>query len=201
MDDGFQNPSLAKQLSLVVIDAARGIGNGAVFPAGPLRAPLADQLERTDAVVVIGEGSAADGIASAVTNRGGLVLRARLVADAADVASLGGKRVLAFAGIGDPEKLFATLSQCGIEVAATRSFADHHAYREGELATLRAEALRDSLALITTAKDLARLGAAGKGISALRVALVFEDQAALRQLLARAVATRAEDLRSYGAGA
>ncbi len=192
MDDGFQNPSLAKQLSLVVIDAVRGIGNGAVFPAGPLRAPLTDQLERTDALVVIGEGSAADGIASAVTNRGGLVLRASLVADTADVALLRGKRVLAFAGIGDPEKLFATLSHCGIEVAATRRFADHHAYREGELVTLRAEALRDRLTLVTTAKDLVRLGAAGKGISALGVALVFEDQAALRRLVARAVAARVE---------
>jgi tetraacyldisaccharide 4'-kinase len=188
MDDGFQNPSLAKQLSLVVIDAARGVGNGAVFPAGPLRAPVRDQLERTDGLVVIGDGSAADDIAAAVLHSGRTVLRAGLVADAADVAMLKDTRVLAFAGIGDPEKFFATLRRRGIAVAATRSFADHHAYRENELATLRAEARRDGLALVTTAKDLARLGVAGAGIAALRVSLEFEDQAALRQLVARAVA-------------
>ena len=187
MDDGFQNPSLAKQLSLIVVDAARGLGNGAVFPAGPLRAPLAEQIERTDALIVVGAGSAADGLASAISSRGRPVLHARLVAEAADLASLKGKRVLAFAGIGDPEKFFGTLRDCGVEVVATKSFADHHAFRESELATLRAEALRDGLTLVTTAKDLARLGGAGKGIAAFRVSLVFEDQTALRQLVARAV--------------
>jgi tetraacyldisaccharide 4'-kinase len=189
MDDGFQNPSLAKQLSLIVVDAARGLGNSAVFPAGPLRAPLADQIERTDALVIIGDGSAADGLASAVSSRGRPVLRARLVAEAADVALLKSKRVLAFAGIGNPEKFFGTLRDCGVEVVAAKGFADHHAFRESELATLRTDALRDGLTLVTTAKDLARLGGAGKGIAALRVSLVFEDQTALRQLVVRAVAT------------
>ena len=187
MDDGFQNPSLLKQLSLVVVDAGRGLGNGAVFPAGPLRAPLADQLERTDALVIVGEGSAADNLASAVAGRGAPVLRARLVADAADVASLKGGRVLAFAGIADPEKFFATLRACGIDVAATTSFADHHTYGKTELAALRDEAQRQGLRLVTTAKDLARLGPAGAGVSVLKVRLVFEDQAALRQVVARAV--------------
>jgi tetraacyldisaccharide 4'-kinase len=189
MDDGFQNPSLAKQLSLIVVDGKRGLGNAAVFPAGPLRAPLADQLERTDALIVVGDGSAAEGISSAVARRGGTVLRARLVADPADVTVLKGKRVLAFAGIGDPEKFFATLRGCGIEIAAAKSFADHHAYGQTELTALQAEARRHGATLVTTAKDLARLGAAGAGISVLKVALVFEDQAALRQLVARAVVT------------
>jgi tetraacyldisaccharide 4'-kinase len=116
------------------------------------------------------------------------VLRARLVADADDVASLLGKRVLAFAGIGDPGKFFATLRGRGIEVVATQSFADHHVYSESELVALRAEARRDGLMLVTTAKDLARLGEAGAGVSALRVTLMFEDQNALRQLVARALA-------------
>jgi tetraacyldisaccharide 4'-kinase len=192
MDDGFQNPSLAKQLSLIAVDAARGTGNSAVFPAGPLRAPLAVQIDRTDALVVIGDGSAADRIASAVSSLGKLVLRARLVADEADVGLLKGKRVLAFAGIGDPEKFFGTLRCCGVQVVTAKGFADHHAYRENELAMLRAEALRDGLTLVTTAKDLARLGDAGKGIVALRVSLAFEDQTALRQLVARAVAVPAK---------
>ena len=187
MDDGFQNPSLAKQLSLVVVDAARGLGNGSVFPAGPLRAPFVDQLERTDALVIIGEGAAADALAAAVARRSAPVLRARLVPDAADVVSLRDKRALAFAGIGDPEKFFATLRASGIDVAATRSFADHHAYRKTELSALRAEAQQNGLTLVTTAKDLARLGPAGTGISVLKVSLVFENQALVRQLVARAV--------------
>ena len=186
-DDGFQNPSLVKQLSLVVVDATRGLGNGSVFPAGPLRAPFVDQLERTDALVIVGEGTAADTIAAAVARRGAPVLRAHLVPDANDVASLRGRRVLAFAGIGDPEKFFATLRASGIDVAATRSFADHHAYRKAELSALHTEAHEKGLTLVTTAKDLARLGSAGAGISVLRVALVFEDQVAVRQVVARAV--------------
>jgi tetraacyldisaccharide 4'-kinase len=187
MDDGFQNPSLVKHLALVVVDAARGLGNGSVFPAGPLRAPLNGQLERTDALVVIGEGIAADGVASAVARRGALVLRARLIADANDVAALAGKRALAFAGIGDPDKFFATLRGCGIDVAATRSFADHHVYSAPELAALHAEADRAGFTLVTTAKDLARLGRAAAGVSALKVTLMFEDAKAPRQLVARAI--------------
>lgn len=187
MDDGFQNPSLAKQLSLVVVDAVRGLGNGSVFPAGPLRAPFVDQLKRTDALVVIGEGTAADKLAADVARRSAPVLRAHLVPDAADVASLRGKRVLAFAGIGDPEKFFGTLRTSGVDVAATRSFADHHVYRNTELTALRAEAQQNGLTLVTTAKDLARLGPAGAGISVLKASLVFEDEAAVRQLVARAV--------------
>ncbi len=187
MDDGFQNPSLVKQLSLVVVDAVRGIGNGAVFPAGPLRAPIADQLERTNALVVVGEGVAADDVASTVSRRGTPVLRAQLVPHPADVASLKGKRVLAFAGIGRPDKFFATLCACGINVAATRSFADHHAYSKTDLTALRAKAHQEGLTLVTTSKDLARLGAAAAGIRVLKVALVFENQSVLRQLVLRTV--------------
>jgi tetraacyldisaccharide 4'-kinase len=193
MDDGFQNASLVKQLALVVIDAGRGLGNGAVFPAGPLRAPLADQLERTDSLVVIGQGSAADDVASAVARRNKPVLRAHLVADAGDIAALAGKPALAFAGIGDPEKFFATLRTAGIDVVATRSFADHHAYGKAELAVLRAEAQQQGLTLVTTAKDLARLGQAGAGISVLKVELVFEDQATLRRLVAHAINLAAQE--------
>ncbi len=71
MDDGFQNPSIAKDASLIVIDSERGVGNGKVFPAGPLRAPLKPQLARTDALVVVGEGSASDEVAAAVAARAG----------------------------------------------------------------------------------------------------------------------------------
>src|SRR4029077_21098550 len=100
MDDGFQNPSVAKDASLIGIDSERGLGNGRVLPAGPLRAPLKPQLARTDALVVVGDGGASDAVAADITARGKPVLRARLKPDDASVASLRGKRVLAFAGIG-----------------------------------------------------------------------------------------------------
>src|SRR5206468_8469770 len=139
MDDGFQNPAIAKDASLIVIDGERGLGNGKVFPAGPLRASLAPQLDRTDALIVIGDG-AADKTAAAVAARGKPVLRGHLRPDAASVTHLLGKRVLAFAGIGDPLRFFRTLRASGIEVVGERSFADHHPFSKQEIDALIAEA-------------------------------------------------------------
>lgn len=186
MDDGFQNPRLLKDASLIVIDSERGLGNGKVFPAGPLRAPLKAQLARTDALVLIGDGHAADDVAAEVAKRAKPVLRARLKPDAAVVAQLFGKRVLAFAGIGDPERFFRTLRASGIEVARTRPFADHHMFSQAEIAALVADAQREQLTLVTTEKDLARLrGNKGvpDGIVLFAVQLEFDDPAALRHLI------------------
>src|SRR4030088_680521 len=102
MDDGFQNPSIAKDASLIVIDGERGLGNGCVFPAGPLRAPLSPPLDRTDALIVVGGGSAARPVATALAARGRPVLSAHLRPHEASVKALQGKRALAFAGVGDP---------------------------------------------------------------------------------------------------
>jgi tetraacyldisaccharide 4'-kinase len=157
MDDGFQNPAIAKDASLIVIDAQRGLGNACVFPAGPLRASLPPQIARTDALIVVGDGTAAGAVAAAVAARGKPVLSAHLHADAARVTSLGGKRVLAFAGIGDPRRFFRTLRACGIVVVHERAFADHHPFSQSEVESLIAQARRDSLVLVTTEKDLARL--------------------------------------------
>jgi tetraacyldisaccharide 4'-kinase len=186
MDDGFQNPRLLKDTSLIVIDSERGLGNGKVFPAGPLRAPLKAQLARTDALVVIGGGCAADDVAAELARRGKPELRARLKPDAGSVARLLGKLVFAFAGIGDPERFFRTLRASGIELAATRAFADHHMFSNDEIATLAAEARREQQTLVTTEKDLARLhGREGvpDGIVPFAVQLEFDDPAALRQLI------------------
>jgi len=157
MDDGFQNPSLHKDFSVLVVDARRGIGNARVFPAGPLRAPLDVQLARADALVVVGVESGADDVAAAARALSLPVFRATLTPDAAALAALAGARVLAFAGIGDPEKLFATLRRAGITVAATRSFADHHRYTPEDARALCDEADRASLVLVTTEKDIARI--------------------------------------------
>ena len=186
MDDGFQNPRLLKDASLIVIDSERGLGNGKVFPSGPLRAPLQAQLSRTDALVVIGDGRAANDVAAEIAKRNKPELRARLKPGAASVAQLSGKRVLAFAGIGDPERFFRSLRAGGIDVARTRPFADHHMFSQGEIAALAAEAKAGQLTLVTTEKDLARLrGSEGvpDGIVPFAVQLEFDDPAKLRQLI------------------
>jgi len=189
MDDGFQNPAIAKDASLIVIDARRGLGNACVFPAGPLRAPLPPQIDRTDALVVIGDGAAAGKVAAAVAAQGKQVMPAHLKADDASVASLRGKRVLAFAGIGDPARFFRTLRASGVEVVLERAFADHHRFSQGEIETLIAQARRDALTLVTTEKDMARLrgreGLAGwaQEIVPFAVTLEFENVADVRKLV------------------
>jgi tetraacyldisaccharide 4'-kinase len=189
MDDGFQNPAIAKDGSLIVIDGIRGIGNGKVFPAGPLRAPLPPQLARTDALVVVGGGTASDAIAAEIKTRGGPVFAAHLRPEAPSLARLAGKRVLAFAGIGDPQRFFRTLRSHGIEVVQQRGFADHHPFSPGEIEALLADARRDVLTLVTTEKDLARLksGAAlpdwAQDIVPFLVVLEFEDLSRMRKFL------------------
>jgi len=158
MDDGFQNPALVKDLSVLVVDGRRGVGNARVLPAGPLRAPLDAQLDRADAIVLVGAvEEAASPVAAAAQARQLPVFRARLEPDPGVISALAGKRILAFAGIGDPAKLFATLAGGGVTVAATRSFADHHRYTPEEARSLCAQADAEGLVLVTTEKDVARL--------------------------------------------
>jgi tetraacyldisaccharide 4'-kinase len=194
MDDGFHNPSLAKDFSVLVVDARRGIGNGQVIPAGPLRAPVDVQLTRAQALVVVGASSRALAIAETARTRNIPILQAYLRADTGFIAELAGRRVLAFAGIGDPEKFFATLAEAGIALAGTRSFADHHRYTPAEAEALCNEAERDGLVLVTTEKDLARLTGedqlkqlAGRA-KALPVTLAFEDEELFKSLLLEKVA-------------
>jgi tetraacyldisaccharide 4'-kinase len=190
MDDGFQSPAIVKDASLIVIDSERGIGNGQVFPAGPLRAPLRPQLARTDALIIVGNGNAAQSVAAEIAAQGKPVLSAHLKPDEVQVAQLRGRRVLAFAGIGDPTRFFNTLRASGIEVAGQRAFADHHPYSQAEIESLITEARGDALTLVTTEKDLARLRHGGslpdwaKQIVAFAVTLEFDDAAALRKFVA-----------------
>jgi tetraacyldisaccharide 4'-kinase len=140
-----------------VIDGRRGIGNGKVFPAGPLRAPLAAQLAHSDALLVVGEDSGASDVIAAAQLRNLPVLHGRLVPDAAAVAALTGRKVLAFAGIADPDKFFATASAAGIAVAQRKDFPDHHRFTVEEVAALIMQADENGLALLTTEKDRARM--------------------------------------------
>lgn len=181
MDDGFQNPRLAKNLSLLVIDAGYGLGNGRVMPAGPLRETADAAFARADALVVIGEA-----LPSAVMQRlppGLPVLRA--VLEPCD-CSLAGQRVYAFAGIGRPQKFFETLVRLGAEVVGNESFPDHQRYDAATLERLVKAAGAVGARLVTTAKDAARIGlAAPPGLAVLDVRLVWEDKAALIRLLER----------------
>jgi len=196
MDDGFQNPSLTKDLSILVIDGAHGIGNGRVIPAGPLRAPLGPQFDRAGAILIVGEGAGTVPVLRTVTARGLPVVYGRLEPDAAAVASLAGQKVLAFAGIGDPGKFFATLAAAGIDAPVRRAFGDHHRYTPKEAAALISEADRQNLVLLTTEKDLARLSgdanveALARRARALPVALKVTEEGAFRELVLSARQSR-----------
>ena len=194
LDDGFQNPALAKDASLIVIDASRGIGNGFVFPAGPLRAPLEPQIARTDALIMIGAGDAANDVAARVSRHGVPVLRARLVPDQASVDKLRGQRTLAFAGIGDPARFFATLRTSGIDVAEERTFADHHPFMPDEIERLVSDAAAKSLTLVTTEKDIARIRSDARlktytdRVATFAVTLEFDDTPMLQKFVAARLA-------------
>jgi tetraacyldisaccharide 4'-kinase len=157
MDDGMQNASLAKDFTLAVVDERRGIGNGKVFPAGPLRAPLQAQLKRTDALLLIGDGASAGDLIAAAPGLPGF--HGRLQPDAGAIAGLKARKVLAFAGIGDVVKFFATADAAGIAIAERQAFPDHHRYTAEEAAELIMQAEHDGLALLTTEKDHARMAA------------------------------------------
>jgi tetraacyldisaccharide 4'-kinase len=182
LDDGLQNPTLAKDLSLLVIDGAYGLGNGRVLPAGPLREPLAAGLARADAVVLMGDDRAG------VTARlgGKTLLRARLVPE--NAAAFAGRAVVPFAGIGRPAKFFATLEGIGAQLVARHAFADHHPYSAAELQRLLAEAQAAHAVLVTTAKDAMRLPAEWRAhVEVLAVNAEFADVAALDRLVDRAL--------------
>jgi len=190
MDDGLQNPSLAKDLRLAVVDGAAGIGNGLCVPAGPLRAPLAAQLRHVDAVVLIGSGAAGAAVAAQAEAVGVPVLTGSLVPDPAAAARLAGRRVLAFAGIGRPEKVFATLEALGATIGARHAFADHHAFTRAELDGLMQEAARGGMVPVTTEKDRVRLEGLltptqAAVLEVLPVRLVLDAPEALGDLLRR----------------
>ncbi|MFG1268644.1 tetraacyldisaccharide 4'-kinase [Xanthobacter sp. DSM 14520] len=198
MDDGFQNPSLHKDVSVLVVDGMVGVGNACVTPAGPLRAPLLPQLARADAVLVVGDGSAGNKVAADAGQVGCTVLRGRLVPDPAAVAALRGTPLIAFAGIGRPEKFFATLEREGLALLAHHAFADHHPFHPAEIARLVEAARAQGARLVTTEKDRARLtGPAFAGpefsgvldaIAPLPVTLALDAPYALDALVDRAEA-------------
>ena len=163
MDDGLQNPQLAKQLTIAVLDPQRLIGNGRVMPAGPLRQDLATQLRRTDALVVLcGAGEAMPPLTAKLQAFPGPVLCASLLPQGQAANALKGIRVVAYAGIGRPSKLFDTLRAIGAHVAEEVPFPDHHRFSAKDADRLLNLALEHGGTLVTTEKDLARQSGDGE---------------------------------------
>jgi tetraacyldisaccharide 4'-kinase len=164
MDDGLQNPTLVKDLSIALIDAKRGFGNGAVIPAGPLRAPIDAQIALADCVIVNGDPTARelDAIAAALPRLHAGLMRARVV-PAPGSEALAGKRVVAFAGIANPKRFFDLVDRLGADVRETVVFADHHAFSEADAGRLLALAGKAGASLVTTQKDLVRLRGLANG--------------------------------------
>lgn len=179
MDDGHQNPTLKKSLSIVVIDGTNPFGNGHIFPKGPLREPIADGLSRADAVVVMG----GDEMPAALSTFKGVVLRAHLE----PLALLPPGRYIAFAGIGRPERFFDGLQQQpGVELSESVPYPDHHAFQPSDIAYLMKLAKERDARLVTTDKDHVRLPPDVKGhVMRASVEAKFEDPAAFAALLDR----------------
>jgi len=182
LDDGFQNPSLHQDVRLLVIDQAFGLGNGRVIPAGPLRETPEAGFPRAHAVIALrGEG---EDIRALPLPPGLPVFTARLAPGIA-LADIAGARVVAFAGIGRPEKFFATLRAIGCTVVAEHSFPDHHAFDPDVVMRLLDEARAMDARLVTTAKDAVRLPESARAlVTVLPVHLLFDDAAAADILLA-----------------
>ncbi len=192
MDDGFQNPSLAKDFNLVVVDAKRGLGNGFSVPAGPLRVPLRQQLLHADAILVIGDGVRSDKVIRRCAKAGKPVFKA--YAKPIGSGKLNGRPVVAFAGIADPTKFFDTVELAGAKIADRQSFGDHHPFTEEECTKLLRMAQKNKARLVTTAKDAARLRGMGDArerlleeAEVLNMILVPEDPAMLKRISDKAL--------------
>ncbi|WP_052699189.1 tetraacyldisaccharide 4'-kinase [Hyphomicrobium sp. 99] len=168
MDDGLQNPALAKDLTIALVDHRRGFGNGLVIPAGPLRAPLDVQGKLAQLIVLTGQGAPDPAIVEMLK----AISTAPVIAAATraddDSAQFQNQKVIAFAGIANPERFFTTLGSLGAEIIARKAFADHHMFSDAEARGLLEGAEREGALLVTTEKDLVRLAGATGACGALR---------------------------------
>lgn len=181
LDDGFQNPTLAKDFSFLCIDAEAWFGNGAVFPAGPLRERVDAALARADALILTRTAAEPGPVHPAVSAAGRPILTARLTSASPPAGPL-----YAFAGLARPAKLLESLRATGAEVIDLAPFPDHHPYRPQELEALAEAAAAHGARLVTTEKDHARLNPAWRArVSSVPASLVFDDPPALDALLSR----------------
>ncbi len=179
MDDGFQNPDPAKDLSLVVVDGGYGFANRRMIPAGPLREPIAAGMARADAIVLVGD----DTTGAARHFAGKPVFRARIVPDEA-ASRIAGKKVVAFCGIGRPEKFFATVRGLGATIVEEMPFPDHHAFSDADVMLAVEIAGRSGAVPVTTEKDYVRLTADARlMVEPIAIRIEFEDPAGMAALL------------------
>ncbi|WP_421853698.1 tetraacyldisaccharide 4'-kinase [Oricola sp.] len=202
MDDGFQSRGVHYDYALIAVDSRRGIGNGAVIPAGPLRAPMVLQMRHADAVLRVGNGDAADPVVRAAARAAKPVYLAELVSREPETVL--GRPLLAYAGIGDPEKFFDGLRALGREIPETRGFADHHEFTEDDASALLEAATAAGLQLVTTEKDFVRLDRSEGPLAELQrstrpvgVDLRFESPTDMAVIIERVVA-RFEERRIFG---
>ncbi len=184
-DDGLQSRAIEPACAIAVVDGETGVGNNLCVPAGPLRAPLADQIDCIDALVLVGAGARGEAVAAQVEVQGRPCFYADLE-PTGGARRLAGTRVLAFAGIGMPQKFFRMLEEVGARVIGTRAFPDHHAYRPREIARLQAQARAEGAMLVTTEKDIVRLPtlrSGGPRVHAFGVHLTFRDEASVLHYL------------------
>ncbi|GGC26260.1 tetraacyldisaccharide 4'-kinase [Siccirubricoccus deserti] len=180
MDDGLQNPTLEKDLSLLVIDGSFGFGNNRVIPAGPLREPVAKAAARSRAAVMIGEDEAG---AAALLPPRLPVLRAML-RPGPEAELLAGQPVYAFCGIANPKKFFSTLQEAGAVLAGKMAFADHYPFDEGDMRDLLAEADTLRAMPVTTRKDYVRIPPAFRSrVTVVTIRLEWSDTVAIEALL------------------
>jgi tetraacyldisaccharide 4'-kinase len=193
MDDGFQSAKLHFDYALMVIDTVRGIGNGMIVPAGPVRAPTRLQLKYSTALLKVGRGDAADPFIRSAARSGKAVYESRItpVGSAAEIA---GAKVLAFAGIADPEKFYRTVEELGGEITVRMSFSDHHHMSDDEIEDILSTAEIKQLDIVTTAKDAVRLighhGPAQRLLGKLRVIdveMIFDSPGIPGQIIDAAV--------------
>ena len=178
MDDGFQNPTVAKDLSVIVIDGDYGFGNGRIFPAGPLRESIATGLKRAQGMIVIGGDDGPE-----LPQERPTLFKAHLRSQP-ESQILKDKPMIAFAGIGRPEKFFKTLGDIGCDLRATHTFADHHPYSADDLARLTRQAEHEGAGLITTEKDAVRLPPKYRDtVATVPISLAWDDEAAIGHLL------------------
>lgn len=187
-DDAHQTYALERDINLLVVDAAQGFGNGCLLPAGPLRESIAEGLARTDAVILIGQPSQTNQPVQPFDFGALPVFKAALQPLAEDAALLKDERVLAFAGIGRPEKFFATLEAIGAHIAERRAFPDHGAYDADTVMRLVERAVALKAQAVTTEKDLMRLPPEARAmVQVLRVELVFETPEQLEAFITEAL--------------
>lgn len=173
-DDGLQNPNFIKDCKIIVIDNLRGIGNGKIFPAGPLRSKPDNAIKECNAIVAIGDNDCIDTTVTEIANNNKPIFKAKIKL----VSKLKNTEYFAFSAIGNPEKFFNTLRISGANIKKTKTFPDHHQFSKDEISELKDIAKKHNYTLITTKKDYVKIHST-EGIDCAIVEIVFENKEGL----------------------